>query len=352
MNDPLHFDEAVKEEKPWALPNTPSQAAPQERSAIPPPPSDIVIRTMESDIVSLGFTGGNRPQGRKISIVPAADGGSSAGAGKVLKTVTFAAVAVAVMALILYFLFSSFFSSEDPATTPDTGNSGTSFPIATSSTGGQQPSPNVPAGNPPVLSTPVPVGPFEHQSFLRKPVDETLSMTLGEKPQNASQILTFPQRLARTLSTAKASSASIELKTQSPTGAALSIGEFFYHVNAALMDQRFLAENFNPDFTAFLIKDKGGFWPSYVLQLKPEKNWLFVTPEISRLESSTSLEVLFAVDPGSRVSGGFKEETLAGQQARILSYSNPNAQFIYGWLRNYFIISTSRAAFDATVQRL
>jgi hypothetical protein len=113
-----------------------------------------------------------------------------------------------------------------------------------------------------------------------------------------------------------------------------------------------LAQNFNPDFTFFIYKEKKGFWPGLITQLKPEKNLIVLKPEIAKLENSTNLERLFITKPEGE-KGLFRDVLLSGQPARVLDFSvSSPAKFIYGWFHNYLVISTSEVGLKEAIGRL
>jgi hypothetical protein len=92
----------------WETQTTSAGAAPPQSirpiSKIPPPPVEVVIRTMESDIKSLSQSGGiGRPQGEAVKLNdPAVGVGSSRSA---LKPVLYVSLGLIVLAGAIYFSF-------------------------------------------------------------------------------------------------------------------------------------------------------------------------------------------------------------------------------------------------------
>jgi hypothetical protein len=263
----------------------------------------------------------------------------------------------ALLAALYYFLLPRFWTGRTAETSrPSVSLSdGGEAPVPDAPTGGAAPppAPQTPSRLPLQLEAPIPAGRFTHQSFFRKGADRTLALTVGASVKTAADLQTYAQKLTQLLAPVSKTPSLVEVELKKPDGAAASFGEFMYEIKTAFFAQWFVAENFSPDVTFFTYKDAKGLWPGFVLQLKPGKNWLFLTAEIIQIEESPGLETLFAVQPGARAPAGFTDETLGEVQARALSYTgNPSARFTYGWFQNYFVVATSRDAFLEALKRL
>ena len=91
---------------PWETQNSTASVAPQSArpvSKIPPPPVEVVIRTMESDLKALSQSGGiARPQGEAMKLNDPAGHGSSHSA---LLWPAFIFLGILVLAAAIYFSF-------------------------------------------------------------------------------------------------------------------------------------------------------------------------------------------------------------------------------------------------------
>ena len=336
-------------------PSMPSSAA----SSVPSPDADVLVRTMRSDIASLGLTGGNRPQAQAVRVqLPSESGVRQARTGILLKVLV-GAVVLAVAAVTFYYFVLPRLKQSGGRTVnppPPTADDGSAPAPDTPSGAVSSPPPTAPPSSivsPPHLEPPLPAPRFTHQSFFRKNADQTLTLTIGGTIRTAADLQTYAQKFTNLLAPVSKLPAFVEVRLQKPDASAASFGEFMYELKTAFFAQWFVAENFNPDVTFFAFKDKNGSWPGFVLQLKPSKNWLFLKAEIVQIEESPGLETLFIAQPGTRAPAGFVDETIGEVQARTLSYvANPNARFIYGWFQNYFVVATSREAFLEALKRL
>lgn len=328
-------------------------AAPKQTIVIPSSESDIVIRTMASDLASLAASGGNGVQVQPLSFdahvsisestAIATDTGTVASAparSRIPLVVVMALVGVLILGVGGYIAWDfwgrSYFA---PSVSPEAL---VSAPAASSSAPLTSPS----------LAPAVGVYDFTHSSFLKKPADQAFALVLGGSANSASDLQTYSQKVSNALTGLKPDTTFIEMRVVDQGGKPLSFGQFLYAVSANLVDQNTLANNFLPDFTFFIYKDGNGYWPGFVLQLQPSKNWLFLKDEMTRVEKATARDSVFLTQPGTPSGSGFVVDAVGELPVRSLNYSNPSASFLYGWLRNYFIISTSRDGMREVLNRL
>lgn len=310
---------------------------------MPPPPNDVSIRTMESDIKSMALSGGSFTRAEKIQVPqsqpkaevpvpspeyvqPSSDGGKSKG---------FIVLAIVVLILLLgalaYFLYPLFV--KDNNVPPVTDDNATTTPSL----------PGVPDN---VLSPS-----FTHTSFFRRAGDRVLDMNVKFTATNVTDLENYDQKIDRLLSGVTEEKALVELSARREAGQHLSLAEFFDYSSNRVFTHAFLDQNFNPDFTFFIYKNKNGFWPGFVIKLAKDKNWVVVKPEVAKLERSANLADFFITEPGERV-GDFKDKLVSSQSARVLSYSKAPASLIYGWFHDYLVISTSEEGLKEAVGRL
>ena len=106
---------------------------------------------------------------------------------------------------------------------------------------------------------------------------------------------------------------------------------------------------FEDDFTAFLYYDGSGVWPGYIAKVKNAVNLDEVRANISVIEGS-ELARFFLMDPGT--FGQFKAGQVNGQATRYAVGSMGSAAFNYGVIGNYLIISTSYNGLKASLPLL
>ncbi len=193
--------------------------------------------------------------------------------------------------------------------------------------------------------------PGAHQTLLKKPADASLVMTLSNDPvTDPSKLQTYSQTLRAVLNTIKTPTAEIEVHNRE--GRPLSFPAFLSFINAHVVDTAIYQDNFGPDFSFLIVRDGNTYNAAYVVKLQDGKNWLFVRGDVAKLETNTGIEGLFPVLPGLRDEAGFKDATIGDQQVRVLTYTQPDGQFVYGWYRDYLILGTSQKAFSEALARV
>lgn len=316
---------------------------------VPPPPIDVAIRTLESDLASFALTGGTKPKAQMVSLEPSAYTASKNASGSLVRRFIVMIVALLVLAGIGYAGYR-IYKSLTGAPAAQQGQDTTSAQVSVTKPPPPQVAPPA-AIQVPTSTIPLPTADFTHQTFFRKPVDQALEFVLPSAGAAAGDLQTFSQRLSRLFNTANPKGSFFELRAQTTDTRPLSFGQFIYTVNAPILSQEFLSNTFVPDFTFFVYKDADGYWPGYILALQPNQVWLYASPEVAKLEKSPSLEVLFATFPGGR-AGDFMDDKIESQPVRSLGFSNAAAHLTYGWMRNYLIISTSKEGFRQALGRL
>ncbi len=338
----------------------------------PPPPPEVKVRTMQSDLAAMAKSGGGAPRFESVRVAgwaPAAGQGpvanAAAAAGKRRRSsmlVLIVAAIVIVAALVGYFTYVSFFAGRAtnpslPASQSNAAQAGAAG-AGTAGTGTPPPSSAPPAASGPSTASQAaaPAGPFTHVSLFMKPADQTLALTLssGGPAQTAADLESFNQKLTALLAEAKKSAALIEINVAGTDGNGVAVGDILSEENAAVLDPQFLAAHFSPDATFFIYQDANGFWPGYVLALQPGENWLYLENDVAKLESSPAIANFFLTDVGSPAASGFTDSTVNGTAVRVLAYpgANPPAAFVYGWYGSRLILSASRGGFAAALAHL
>lgn len=321
----------------------------------PPPPAEVKVRTMRGDLESMARSGGGMPhfQNMKVSGLALGREESSAAPSKKNSLVAIGLVAglIVVLAIVGYFAYSAFFGpSGGPSSTGGTQRiQHTAVPVT----------PLAPPTTSPVpTTTPTssPVSAAGHASFFKKAVDETIVVTFPAPGsiKTAADLQGYGQRMLAALTPVNKAASFVEVDAKSSDGHDLSITELLAAAGASdVINPQLLAAHFNPDATFFVSRDAAGSWPGYVIALKPGENWLFLKGDVSKLEASKSIPLLFLKDIGAESPDGFSDGTVGSTTIRTLGFTgSPSARFVYGWTGSYLILSTSQAGFVQAMQRL
>ena len=300
---------------------------------VPPPPNEVGVRTMASDLASIAERGGGSPKPRMIRISsnpPAAAGPTVASSTvaetrkqAVLESKPLPTFLFPFLGILLLGVFSAAYFLVYPLLNP------------------KKPSVKVP-----VVPTVKQSLSFEHKSFFGQPIDgnftlEILSPIIGMESEH-DKVSSFVNGITGSF---------FEIIPQSGGGQALSADDFFSSIGGNVLGSDFLNENFEKDFTLFLYKDKNslpagkaGLWPGYILQLKAGKSPIFLQKAVLQKMESASAERanLFLTPPGVPAGSQFQNGLSGGQPIWFINYSNASSTIAYGWFFNkYLAISTS-----------
>ncbi|MBI2033605.1 MAG: hypothetical protein HYT13_00695 [Candidatus Liptonbacteria bacterium] len=298
---------------------------------VPAPPTEISIRTLESDLKSMSLSGGSSPLPKYVAMPPrfaAIPKDVKRATSKALKFFFFILAISGLLAIgyyVIYPALSKIFEGGVLSSSPE--------PVA---------------DNKKPLTTPE----FTHRSFFRATPDEVLKFVIPGEAVSAAELQTFGQRVLNLLAETNSNSKFLEIEVQDQNGGHPAISEFFSSINVKSLSSDFLLTNFNPDFNMFVYRDQNGSWPGYLLELKPGKSWLFFGAEIEKLERSPDLENLFLTSPGVRSNIGFKDGLSKNQPVRILSFTAPGAAFVYLSIKGYLIFSASLPGLEEAIRRL
>ncbi len=342
------------------------QGFPPPSEPVPPPPprvgGDLGIRTMSSDVNSLGASGGLGAEPRtfrpkdllgnepvfspQIPPTPQMPPLSQSKAHPKALIISISAVAgIVVLGAAAYFLF---FGGEAPVppTEPPAPPVEPVPPV-------EPPVPPVePVPTPPV-EPPAPVPPtFQHQTFF--PTSSNV----------ASANVSLPNLAATDINSGITAAFTSEAKVPILKELVFS----FNNVNvtaqqflAALvptLNASFLDAKLDKDFTAFAYKDKDGVWPGYVFKLNPETPPGQARPEVFTTLEQSALK-FFLSDPGAPKSTDFKQGFKSSpnvKDIRYMLYTKAGASFNIAWVQvsgvNYAIVSTSFNGINEAIRLL
>lgn len=325
-------------------------------SGAPPPPTEVKVRTMHSDLESIAKTGGDLPkfqnikvqglssQKQEADVIARAKGRNNAW------IILIIIAAVAILGFLGWLAYGMYAQNTAPSANtlapgepqPNTAET-TTQPIASP--------PASPQNNTPPAS-------FTHQSVFKKPADQVLTFMSGAggTSQGATDLQTYSQKLLALLNSAKKSATLLEIDAKGTDGKDLGVNELLAQANAQIINPQFLSMHFRNDATFFVYQDANGFWPGYVITPNLGENWLYLQSDIQKLESSPNIANLFLINAGVPSSDGFTDSTISGTPVRVLPLMGGTipAYFVYGWAGNhaYMILCTSQNGFAAAMARL
>src|SRR3989344_6998305 len=319
---------------PAPSPSIPSFEPPKPSGVGAPPPPDIGIRTMASDLSSLKSSGGLEPKAKTFrpedfsteAVFKPSEGDSEqnmnqpSGSHKPLYIVFGIIGFVIIAGLVIYFFVWPLIKSPvSPAPVVD--------------------------DNPPVVTEPITPAAIVHKSFFTTPAASVVPMNLSNL--NLAEVSSALNAAAIGIS--QSSLAEINLTANS----VVPESSDFLSTVFPQLDKTILASNFERDFTVFVYRDGNGSWPGYVFKISDTGVMDRVaTPFKAIVESSTNLGDLFLTDVGKQ-AGDFKDGLKAGEStARYVSFATTGASFNYGWFGNYLIVSTSFNGFKESLKAL
>ena len=319
----------------------------------PPPPPEVKIRTMRSDVESMAKTGGGLPQFQNVKVSglseekPAASATVKTESKSNILLIALLIVVVAALIVVGWFAYEKFFAGNASAPVVQT--------TAPTSSAPQTPANAVVVPTTtPIVALPAPTVVSAHVSFFKPPADQTLSWSLASA--TTTQPKTYNQRLLALLGTAKKTSNLLEIDATDSSGNSASVNELLTAANAQVIDPQVLAENFNPDATFFVYRDANGFWPGYIIALDPTQNWLAVQSSVQQVEASAAIANLFLMNVGTASPDSFTDTMVASSSVRVLPFFGGTVPgyFTYGWTpdHQYLILSTSQSGFAAALSRL
>lgn len=322
----------------------PEENSPNPFANIPPSPT-VEVRTLHSDVQSMSDTGGVSMQveevremiSRKSSPDPTVQKGSPFLFRIIVLILVILIAALAVGFIINMGIFSSLpsfsFLSKQPASSSSTLSSSSLYV------------PTIPEDFDPYPTV-------EETRFFRIPADAETSILLSrEAAHTAEDLLTFSQKLQARLNDIPVSKKFIEVNFQKDGPKPADALFFMSFSGIQIIDPQVLEDNFFPNITAFVYRDRNGEWPGYIFKLLPGKNQRAVASEVQLIERSPVLSGLFLEDAGN-ASGSFESVTRLNIPIRFQNYTLPGAVVSYGWEDRYFIISTSLDGMTEALRRL
>lgn len=319
-------------------PNDPTLGA-SSMPHLPPSNLEIKMRTMASDIESIGKGGGLLGISGKIAlsvpregVAPRTDAPVAADVavkGKAWKYILLGVGGALILFAVGYFLpILVSKNGETPGALGGGGAAATTTPQA---------KPSEPTGQ---------AGRLAHKTFFTIPPDAVLPIRLVE---NTGLSALEQWREAFRFATGTI----IETQLENRVGEYLGFSDFLSVLSVNFSAKSMTQANFEGDFTSFLYRDAAGSWPGIILKLKSGINGLLIAGDVAKLEAEEEfIYSMFFVSPGSR-EPSFKDAQLLGLPVRELGFEAKPSMFVYGLTPNgYLIAASSEDAFKAALARL
>ena len=310
--------------------------AKDNNSSLPAPTVDVKIRTMNSDLQSMGLGGGfpqmNIQQMPTVDLNPAprvqevVNPPSSSGSRKIIYIIL-SIVGVAIL-FILGFFLPKLLLGDQPAPTPPVNQAGNATTTATST-----------PQTPPVKPTT-----FTHSTFFKVGTGSVTTIPLSNSSaENVSA--TISQQTAPI-------SASFSETAFTKDGSPITWKEFINLYGWNFLPETFFTENFKDDFTSFVYKDAMGTFPGYIVQLKPDASIVLLRSQLLKIESDpTAVAKVFLSSP-SNPEVSFKDSQISNQPVRTLKFGSGEI-FYYGWFNNeYLVFGTSEEGIRQAFSKL
>jgi hypothetical protein len=355
-------------------------------SNIPSSSAEVKIRTMKSDIESFKESGGSSPQFAKVKVAglsidppiskesvfsdqaeSVSENHSSQQKNEVVETNNkksgnfFGKFILTLFILLIFggigfFAYTKFFSNKNSLPSNNSGaaqnNAVNSGAYSSSSQSNVVPI----SLNPTSTSIVTPTVLSNHVSLFKIAPDANVTFLLSSSNSvnSASDLETYSQKLLNALSSVNKKSSFIEITVKNSDGTYLNIGDLFSNAGINFFDQNFLFSNFNPDASFFVYKDKNGnFWPGYVLSTLQNVNSNLISSVANDIESSQSINNIFINGSWNMASSGFSNLIISSDTLRAVNFTgNGQSAFVYGWVNNDLIISSSRDGFVQAMKHL
>ena len=318
---------------------------------VPPPPSEVGVRTMASDLASIAQSGGGAPKPIPLRIYSRTQENARNVAAEAQRSAPPPAPMIAV-------------NQNMPGAAASADVSQTQSPAGKQESFFSKPiflfgllglllagtfsaayflvypllNPKQPVVKQPLIPVPAQTTSFEHKSVFGQAVDGNFNLEILS-PVNGMQFKR--DKIASFINAVPGSFYEIVPEV---AGQPFTADDFFSSVGANVLGSDFLNANFEKDFTLFLYKDKDGLWPGYILQVKAGKSPIFLQKEVLQKMQSAATERanLFLVAPGTPFNSQFQTGLSSGQPVWFLNFPNVSSSVAYGWLFNkYLAISTS-----------
>lgn len=286
---------------------------------VPPPPSEVTVRTMQSDLDSMAASGGTAPKAKPVKFLHKngqGEGGKPAAQVnpviKLFSSRTF--LITSLTALLAVVFFAGYYVI---------------YPLL-------NPAPQAPIKSA-VVGTGGASASFEHVSFLTQATGGVFTLNIFSPIEglraDRDQVSSFLTGLSGSF---------FEIRPENDLGQPISAGDFLSLINAKILDKNFLDSNFEKDFTIFLYKDKTDLWPGYIFKIKAGETPLLLGNDVSKIEDASSSWSNVFLGAVGTPDASFHDDLSSGQPVRVINFSNPSSTLSYGWFFNkYLVISTS-----------
>ncbi|MBS3903288.1 MAG: hypothetical protein KGZ30_02830 [Anaplasmataceae bacterium] len=308
---------------------------------VPPPPPEMEVRTMRTDLESVSASGGISLQAEEVASLLAAEEKKSSVAPRSSGVLSLIAIGVVVLvaAIVVGFLFFYIFSGSLP---------NISFLLG----GGEPQTEDGVEEDYQPLPNAYPT--FKYESYLKLEAQDIVPVVLPrEGASSVAELKTFRQGLLNALSAVRGRNAFVEVLPQDSDELPYSWAEFLKLNDVALLNENFWLDVFEPNFNLFIYRDGRGAWPGYVLKLQQDEAVTVNQDSVAAIEKQSQEIAKLFIDPpqGGRT---FEEGSVLGTLTRQKPYDNPTgAMFVYAWYGGkYLVLSTSFDGMGAVITLL
>jgi len=320
------------------MPDYSSQNFNQPTAYVPPPPTEVSIRTLDGDVRTMALSGGNFSQAEKVSVPHSVKYNAMGEQMNYQPKSSAIAVIIWVLAILLflgalvYFLYP-FLSGDDEGSA--------AIPSGATSTAGL-----------PEVPDPDFTFQFSHRSFFVKGEKRVIDARVNYPEDVVANTEVYSREILQAIiNQGGQNSTFFEVELNKTDGSHLSLNQFFDWAKFSLLPEKFWSENFGPDFNYFVFKENNTFRLGMVLRPKTGKSPILLKKNLLELEKSAGLRKFFLTDPGTE-RGAFSDSLLGGQTVRVKKFSINNAAFVYGWYNGNLVFTTSESAFGEAITRL
>lgn len=323
-----------------------SNANPAPASYVPPPTTEVSVRTMETDLRSVAASGGGLASGQKIAVPLRSEEGesfkteNSVSSGHALRNILIVVLILIVLGAAGWFLYPKFFGEKLPE-----GN-------ATTTTTGL---PNVPAD--------LNLNKFEHISAFGEENHSRFELMVADQAIEKSSWSVVRGEIQKKIAdkTLGLKDGFFEIDLIKTDFEPLALAEFIDFFNTPIFSKDFVLENLNQDFTFFGYKEKNNWWPGVVVSFGEGKSWIGLKAEIMKLEQSGGIFEFSGIT--NNLKPVFKDDLFVSQPIRTFSVStssgsinSPQATskigFFYGWFHDSLVLSASEEGLREAIRKL
>jgi hypothetical protein len=307
-------------------------------SYVPPPTTEVSVRTMETDLRSVAASGGGLASGQKIAVPLRNEEGENFkvenpdSSGHALRNVLIVVLILIVLGGGGWFLYPKFFNQESPVQNTTTTTPGL-----------------------PDVSDDLNLNKFEHVSLLGDQNHTRFELMLVEQLPQAMSWSAVRGEIQKKLEdkVLNIKNGFFEVDLIKTNAEPLALANFLDFFGTPILAKDFSIKNLNQDFTFFGYKEKNNWWPGMVISFSEGKSWIGLKAEIMKLEQSGGIFEFSGIT--NNLKPVFKDDLFVSQPIRTFSVSTSSISrvgFFYGWFHDSLVLSASEEGFREAIRKL